>query len=95
MSFREAEPEAHCYRCELAVNGECAEFKALNPQYVGGYDRKGCSWGSKHQLRMVLLDKDGKTVYDSGEFLAKTQQKEERPHSVLSSNSPHEEEESK
>lgn len=75
MSFREPEHEAHCYRCEKAVTGECAEFKTLNPQYTGGYDRKGCTWGSKHQLRMVLLDAQGNQVFDSQEAEA---QREER-----------------
>jgi hypothetical protein len=65
------EPEAHCYRCELAINGDCQEFKSLNPHYknIGGYDRKGCHWGAKHQLRMILLDLNGKSVFDSSSAL--------------------------
>ena len=63
--IRDPEPEAHCWRCAKAVSGECAEFKALNPKYVGGYDRKGCTWGSKHQLTYVLLDAEGLVVFDS------------------------------
>lgn len=68
MSYRESEPEAHCWRCHKAVNGECEEFKQLNPQYLGGYDRKFCAWGSKHQLTYVLLDEAGLIVYDSAKL---------------------------
>lgn len=59
------EPEAHCYKCRLAVTGQCAEFNTLNPQYSGGYDRRFCSWGSKNQLRLILLNTEGISVYDS------------------------------
>lgn len=62
---RKPEPVAHCYRCEMAVTGKCLEYKALNPQYSGGYDRKGCHWGAEHQLRMILVNTLGETVYDS------------------------------
>ena len=65
MTMRDSEPEAHCYRCALAVSGECREFKELNHQYIGGYDRKGCHWGSSHQLDMVLVGADGVPVYNS------------------------------
>jgi len=63
--MRDSEPVAHCYRCAKAISGECVEFNTLNPQYEGGYDRKGCPWGSKYQLRMILFDANDKKVFDS------------------------------
>ena len=55
MSYRDEEPEAHCYECPNALHGDCAEFNALNPLYTGGYDRKFCRWGAK-TIKQVRLE---------------------------------------
>ena len=48
MSFREPEPEAHCYDCPNR-HGKCAEYTALNPGslklFGKPYDRGHCHWG--------------------------------------------------
>jgi hypothetical protein len=53
------EPEAHCYLCphgQVARPGDmCNEYKLLNPQYEGGYDRKFCHWGEQ-SIRQVKLE---------------------------------------
>lgn len=64
MSLREPEPEAHCYSCIQAKTGNCAEFNALNPRYMGGYDRKWCHWGAESQGHLLLIDPKGKLVLD-------------------------------
>lgn len=48
MSYRNPEPEAHCYDCPNR-HGKCAEYAALDPGWVkmglGHYDRGHCHWG--------------------------------------------------
>ena len=43
------EPEAHCFQCPQAKNGNCAEYNKLNPGYLKlfgvQYDRCHCHWG--------------------------------------------------
>ena len=56
MSYREPEPEAHCYDCPQAKIGNCAEFNALNRPNAP-YDRGHCHWGYESIQEEVKKEK--------------------------------------
>ena len=49
MSYNNPEPECNCTDCPNIKDGECAEFKALNPGWLKmfnePYNRGHCLWG--------------------------------------------------
>lgn len=60
MSYRNPEPEAHCYDCPN-TNGDCAEYTALNLGWIkmglGNYDRGHCHWGHE-SIQKIATSKE-------------------------------------